>query len=218
LRIVHAKGKQYTVGDRGFLLNPKEWDEDFAEMFAPEIGIADGLTEAHWRVIRFIRSTFDHINQCPLIYIACKTNKIGLGDLKKLFPTGWLRGACKLAGVTYRSAYMQHLWLEGDIAHHTNTYNKRTYQIDEQGFLVDPKDWDENFAVHLAYEMGIPGNLSDRHWQIINYLRRRYEVSGVVPTVYETCEANEVELNECEVLFPGGYHRGAIKLAGLRDF
>jgi tRNA 2-thiouridine synthesizing protein E len=182
---------------------------------AEEVGIIGGLTEAHWRVIRFIRGTFDQINQCPLIYVACKKNDIGLGDLKKLFPSGWLRGACKLAGVTYREGYMQHMWLEGDIEHHVNTYNNRVYDVDEQGFLTSPAAWDENFAVQTAYEMKIPGNLTDRHWQIIRYLREYWEKRRAVPTIYETCEYNSMDLGECERLFPGGYHRGAVRLAGL---
>lgn len=211
-----ANGKTYRVDDKGFLVDPAEWDEDFAAALAPEVGIKGGLTDAHWRMIRFIRGTFEQINQCPLIYVACKNNDIGLGDLRKLFPAGWLRGACKLAGVTYREGYLQHVWLEGDITHFTNTYNKKTYEVDEQGFLLRPEDWDENFAVQKAYEMGIAGNLTERRWQIISFLRDHYRRTGAVPTVYETCESNHLDLGECENLFPGGYHRCAVKLAGLR--
>ena len=57
--------------------------------------------------------------------------------------------------------------------------------------------------------------LTDRHWQIIRYLRSRFERTGAVPTVYETCTANDIELDELERLFPDGYHRGAVKVAGL---
>ena len=32
----------------------------------------------------------------------------------------------------------------------------------------------------------------------------------------ETCEANDIDLDELEQLFPDGYHRGVIKIAGLR--
>lgn len=211
-----ADGKTYRIDDRGFLIDPAQWDETFAEAMAREIGIEDGLTEAHWRVIRFIRSTFDQINQCPLIYVACKKNQIGLGDLKKLFPTGWLRGACKLAGVTYREGYLQHVRLEGDIAHFTHTYDRKTYEVDDHGFLLNPDDWDEHFAVHKAHEMGISGNLTERHWQIIRFLRNFYRENGSIPTVYDTCESNQLDLTECEKLFPGGYHRGALRIAGLR--
>jgi tRNA 2-thiouridine synthesizing protein E len=32
----------------------------------------------------------------------------------------------------------------------------------------------------------------------------------------ETCEANSIEIDEFATLFPDGYHRGAVKIAGLR--
>ena len=35
-------------------------------------------------------------------------------------------------------------------------------------------------------------------------------------TAYETCADNEVEIEDLERLFPDGYHRGAVKISGLR--
>ena len=58
--------------------------------------------------------------------------------------------------------------------------------------------------------------LTDKHWQIINFLRKSFEKNNMVPTIYETCEANGIDLEELEKLFPDGYHRGAVKIAGLR--
>jgi tRNA 2-thiouridine synthesizing protein E len=34
--------------------------------------------------------------------------------------------------------------------------------------------------------------------------------------VIETCEATDLDIAELERLFPDGYHRGAVKIAGLR--
>jgi tRNA 2-thiouridine synthesizing protein E len=50
----------------------------------------------------------------------------------------------------------------------------------------------------------------------LNSIRKRFEETGTVPTVYETCEMNQIELEDLESLFPDGYHRGAVKIAGLR--
>jgi tRNA 2-thiouridine synthesizing protein E len=58
--------------------------------------------------------------------------------------------------------------------------------------------------------------LTDKHWQILEFLRQRFATNNIVPTVYETREANHLELEELQRLFPDGYHRGAVKLAGLR--
>jgi tRNA 2-thiouridine synthesizing protein E len=59
-------------------------------------------------------------------------------------------------------------------------------------------------------------SLTDDHWRVINFLRKRFEETGTVPTVYETCEENRIELENLESLFPDGYHRGAVKVSGLR--
>jgi len=217
MRYFTHNGSKYKVDALGYLLDPEEWDENFAEGMAPKVRIEGGLTEAHWKVIYFIRNTFDKMNICPLVYVACKQNAIGLGDLKKLFPTGYLRGACRLAGVTYREGYFQKNWSEEHIVHHTRMYEKKSYETDVYGFLVNFEDWDENFAVHKAYEMKMPEYLTSKHWDIIYFMRKHYESTGVVPTVYETCENNDIDLDALERLFPDGYHRGAVKIAGLRD-
>lgn len=216
MRTFVAKGKAYSVDNRGFLLDPGQWDEQFAQAMAGEAGIRGGLTEDHWRYIRFIRSASEQIDKCPLIYVACKNNDLGLGDVRQLFPAGWLRGACKLAGLTYRKSYLQYTWLEGSLAHITNTYNKKTYEVDEEGFLRNPSDWDENFAVRNASALGIPGNLNHRHWPFIHFLRDYYQKTGSVPTMYDTGASQKIDFTECERLFPGGYYRGALKVAGLR--
>jgi hypothetical protein len=39
---------------------------------------------------------------------------------------------------------------------------------------------------------------------------RNFKKKNVVPTVYETCEANDLEIDDLERLFPQGYHRGAV--------
>jgi tRNA 2-thiouridine synthesizing protein E len=209
-------GKTYRVDSYGFLVDPAEWDEDFVRGMAPEIKLSGGLTDDHWRVINFIRNSFDKMNACPLVYVACKKNQLGLGDLKRLFPSGYLRGACKLAGVTYRECHFQRYWLEENLRLHEHDYDNKEYRTDVRGFLLNPEDWDEYFALNKAYELKMPDYLTKKHWDIIHFLREHFRETGEVPTVYETCAANGIDLEELERLFPDGYHRGAVKIAGLR--
>lgn len=209
-------GKSYKVDGRGFLTDPEEWDEHFAEGLAAEMKFPEGLSERHWRVIHFIRGTFDKMKECPLVYVACRNNEVGLGDLKRLFPAGYLRGACKLAGVTYAEAHFQRYWLEHNIKLHEHDFEQKTYHIDVQGFLVYPDEWDEYFAISKAHELKMPEYLTQQHWVIINYLRTLFKNTGRVPTVYQTCEENDLTIEDLEQLFPDGYHRGAVKISGLR--
>ena len=211
------KGKTYEINPSGFLLDSSTWDENFAEGMAIQLKIPHGLTKEHWDVINFIRHTFKETGKCPLVYEVCVANGLQLKELQKLFPTGYLRGACKLAGITYKEGFLE----QTDLPLTARDYNifdiDKTYMVDVRGFLVNPDDWNEYYAIYKAYEMKIPGRkLTDKHWQIIRFLRDSYKKNKEVPTVYETCEANNIDIKELEQLFPDGYHRGAVKIAGLR--
>lgn len=212
----HAQ-KSYVVDDQGFLLEFDSWDKDFAEGMAARLKIPPGLTKEHWDVIHFIRDTFSKDGRCPLLYETCRMNGLLIRELKSLFPTGYLRGACKIAGITYREGYLgmtRHPLTADDLNIITV---KKTYSVDVRGFLVDPDQWDEYYAAYRAYDMKIPGgHLTEEHWRIIGHLRSSFAKTGEVPTVYEVCEACSIDLDELERLFPDGYHRGAVKIAGLR--
>jgi tRNA 2-thiouridine synthesizing protein E len=208
--------KTYRVDDNGFLVDFDQWDRNFAESLAPSLKIEGGISEKHWRVINFIRDTYKELGRCPLVYQTCKMNGLHLNELKSLFPTGYLRGACRLAGITYREGYVQRSLLEDAETETDPDFPEKTYSVDVRGFLVNPYEWDSRFAVYKAFEMKMPERLTSRHWQIINYLRDFFKENNRVPTVYETCGANGVDIEELERLFPDGYHRGAVKIAGLR--
>ncbi len=205
------RGKTYTVDSKGYLLESDHWDKNFAEGMAPYVKIHNGLTYDHWRIINYIRDTFLEIGICPLVYETCQANIILLYELKDLFPTGYLRGACKLAGLSYSQSFCPYsLSLTPD-----KNPLSLFYQEDAYGFLLDPSKWDKQFSINKANEMKI-GELTEDHWRVISFLRESYKQKGVVPTVYETCEVNNLEIEDLEKLFPNGYHRGAVKIAGLR--
>ncbi len=213
---LEVKNKTYTLDDDGSLVDPTQWDEDFAEAMASRLGIPDGLTLAHWNVLKFIRKTYVETGTCPIIHKTCKAHKLGIKDLERLFPSGYQRGACKLAGVAFMA--------NGVCAPFTPTLRiptsrvaleKRVYRVNVQGFLIDPKEWDEDYATCKAGELLIQGPLTEKHWQTIRYLRSEFEKKGEIPTVYSTCAAVGIDIDELAQLFPSGYHRGAVKIAGL---
>jgi len=208
--------KTYQLDTEEFLSDFNHWDESFARGMAPKLGILSGLSEDHWKIIHFIRDSFKQTKRCPLVYETCRLNRLHLQELKKLFPTGYLRGACKLAGITYKEGYLDQSWVEEFAERVTSgAQEDKTYEINIRGFLMSPSQWDEKFAVYRAQEMKMP-KLTDKHWQVIRFLRDSFEKNNLVPTIYETCETTGIDLNELEKLFPDGYHRGAVKIAGLR--
>jgi TusE/DsrC/DsvC family sulfur relay protein len=207
--------KTYVVDSEEYLSDFNAWDENFARAMAPKVGIISGLTEDHWRIIHFIRDYYKKNGKCPLVFETARINRLHLQELKKLFPAGYLRGACKLAGITYKEGYLDQSWAEGFAEQLTEGEEGKTYEINVRGFLVNPFQWDKRYALHRAWEMKMP-KLTEKHWQIIEFLRERFTKDNIVPTVYETCEMNHIDFDELQKLFPDGYHRGAVKLAGLR--
>jgi tRNA 2-thiouridine synthesizing protein E len=54
--VTQLNGHEIHVDDEGFLTEYDEWDEDLAKVLAAQIGIE--LTDAHWKVLRFLREDY----------------------------------------------------------------------------------------------------------------------------------------------------------------
>lgn len=54
------------------------------------------------------------------------------------------------------------------------------YAFDEDGFILNPGDWDEDLAVELALNDGLD-ELTDQHWKVIGYLREHYLAHQTLP-------------------------------------
>jgi tRNA 2-thiouridine synthesizing protein E len=208
----------YDTDSMGFIADFDLWKADFAEGMAGKLNMTTPLTKEHWDVIDYIRDTFEQTGRCPTIFETAKNTTLHRRVLKKLFPTGYLRGACLLAGITYREGFVRQRNLSDISEDFHHGISDKIYRVDVRGFLADPDEWDEAYATYKAYEMKLAGNgrLTPRHWEIIHFLRRSYEQTKTVPTIHEACDFLNIEFEELEQLFPDGYHRGAVKIAGLK--
>ncbi|MBW2455613.1 MAG: TusE/DsrC/DsvC family sulfur relay protein, partial [Deltaproteobacteria bacterium] len=97
--VTFAGNRTYSLDAKGFLDPPDQWDDAFSEGMARQESIHGGLTEAHWSFIHYLRGKFLNDKTVPLLVHACADNKLRLGRLKSLFPTGYHRGACRIAGI-----------------------------------------------------------------------------------------------------------------------
>jgi tRNA 2-thiouridine synthesizing protein E len=181
---------------------------------AKQIGIYEGLTEEHWKFINYLRKKFLEENTVPVVVYACADNNLKLQDLRRLFPTGYHRGACKIAGINYKFMFNSNHWL----TYETPRLLSSKYKMTSTGFLENFEDWTEDFAHYIISEWKLPSGLTEMHRQIIQYLRDFYKKNKNIPTVFETCENNQLKLNQLLELFPEGYRRGACRVAGLPLF
>ena len=87
-------------------------------------------------------------------------------------------------------------------------------QVDGDGFLQQPELWNEEVAAVFARLDGT-GELTEKHWGIINYIREYWKESDMAPTVRSVCKQSGLKLRQIYELFPKGPARGACKIAGL---
>ena len=86
--------------------------------------------------------------------------------------------------------------------------------LNEEGFVIDPNQWNEDVAVELARREGI-APLTDRHWEVIRFMRHEYETKGSGPSVRILGKTSGVSIKELYQLFPKGPAKLAAKIAGI---
>ncbi|MDZ7292015.1 MAG: TusE/DsrC/DsvC family sulfur relay protein [candidate division KSB1 bacterium] len=93
-------------------------------------------------------------------------------------------------------------------------FDLKQVKLDADGFLADPNAWTEELAKAFAIEEGIP-NLTERHWQVINFMRQEYKQKAEVPTIRRLKNAGGIPTKELYELFPNGPAKKAARIAGL---
>lgn len=95
-------------------------------------------------------------------------------------------------------------------------HNGRVYNVDENGFLVNHKDWDLNWADYVRMKEGIP-KLSEDHHTVIHALRAYYKENNEPPLMrnFYICTKLTRGSDFIYKLFPSGPGDGACKMAGL---
>jgi tRNA 2-thiouridine synthesizing protein E len=86
--------------------------------------------------------------------------------------------------------------------------------LDAEGFLTDPTQWDERIAAEIAAANGIP-ELTERHWQVVRFMRDRYLASGMAPSIRSLGKESGVPVKELYELFPKGPAKLAAKIGGI---
>jgi len=97
-------------------------------------------------------------------------------------------------------------------------FNGTEIETTENGYLVDTQDWSKELAEHMAQTDGIV--LTDRHWDLINFLREAFVSDGAQPNTRNIVKAMSKawgeKLSQKDVygLFNGDPSKVAGKYAG----
>ena len=89
-----------------------------------------------------------------------------------------------------------------------------TIDFDDDGFLVDASVWTKEIGQAIAAALEI--ELSDRHWQVIDFARSEFEKKGEPPTLRLITQRTDVGMKEMYQLFPDGPAKIAANIAGLK--
>ena len=89
---------ELEVDTDGYLQKPEQWTEKIGVEIARQAGI-EPLTDAHWKVIRFMRDRFLETGEAPSIRTLGKESGVTTKELYQLFPKGPAKLAAKIGGI-----------------------------------------------------------------------------------------------------------------------
>ena len=92
--------------------------------------------------------------------------------------------------------------------------------VDEEGYLTNLADWNEDVAAYLAQEEKV--EMTESHWEVVNFLREYYNEYQIAPAIRVLTKAIAKKLGPDKgnnkylyELFPYGPAKQACKIAGL---
>ncbi|MCK5719682.1 MAG: TusE/DsrC/DsvC family sulfur relay protein [Thiomargarita sp.] len=102
--------------------------------------------------------------------------------------------------------------------------NGDTIEVDANGYLADLDDWSEDLGKLIAKNEGID-DLTQRHWDVINYLRDEYinnagnqpNMRNMTKTMQKIWDEKKIDTKVIYQLFPMGPSKQAAKIGGLPE-
>jgi TusE/DsrC/DsvC family sulfur relay protein len=99
--------------------------------------------------------------------------------------------------------------------------NGRTVDVDEEGYLLDPAQWDMEVAERIAEAEQLA--LTEPRWEVVRFVRDYYEEHQSVPEARTLLKVLAGRMGKDRAtrrylyqLFPYGYGQQACKIAGMR--
>jgi TusE/DsrC/DsvC family sulfur relay protein len=96
----------------------------------------------------------------------------------------------------------------------TVTLAGKPVEVDAEGFLEKPEQWTREIGEEIARSAGIE-QLTERHWQVIEFMRKTYLDIGSAPSMRALGKTSGVAIKELYELFPKGPAKLAAKIGGI---
>ena len=85
--------------------------------------------------------------------------------------------------------------------------------VDDEGFMTEYDEWTEEVGKQLAANIGL--DLSDRHWDVIRWLRDDYREQGETATLRRVSTKAGIPTKDLFTLFPKKPAKKMAYVAGL---
>lgn len=89
----------------------------------------------------------------------------------------------------------------------------REVHVDEEGFMTEYDEWNEDVARQLASNISI--ELTDRHMEVIGFLREDFKAEGETATLRRVTAVGDIPTKELFQLFPKKPAKKMAYIAGL---
>ncbi|HNM97791.1 MAG TPA: TusE/DsrC/DsvC family sulfur relay protein [Marmoricola sp.] len=95
----------------------------------------------------------------------------------------------------------------------TTTIAGRTLDVNDEGFMTNPDQWDESLGRELAKLIGI--DMTDAHWAAIRFLRTDFAAQHETATLRRVSTQAGIPVKDLFALFPGKPAKKMAYVAGL---
>ena len=95
----------------------------------------------------------------------------------------------------------------------TATIAGQEVDLNDEGFMTDPDQWNEEIGAVLAGNIGI--DMTDEHWAVIRWLREDYKEKGETATTRRVQTVGGFPTKQQFLLFPKKPARKMAYIAGL---
>ena len=96
----------------------------------------------------------------------------------------------------------------------STTFANLQLDVDAEGFLQKPEQWNQAIGEEIARDAGVPV-LTERHWLVIRFMRERFLATGQAPSIRTLGKESGVPVKELYQLFPKGPAKLAAKIGGI---
>lgn len=85
-------------------------------------------------------------------------------------------------------------------------------EVNEDGYMTNHSQWTREIAIALAVQVEI--EMTDKHWVVIDFIQKDFEVTGKVPTIRRAKKVGGIDTKALYALFPNGPIKKASLIAG----